>query len=578
MINLRDILRKTSVKKTSQSTSSIEDVDVQMTAIATNVSQLPKYEGIMDSSTSPAIWNNTPTNSDLVLLVLDGRRVVIAGSENGLKNKAALRQLRQNLSIHAYECEDAIGVSGDLLKLLGSSSRERSADRRTSLKSEPMMRFRSWLEKAVEMEGSDLHLETHDTKGFVRVRAHGEMWPLEDAVSGSYPAQQIIETISSVYQNLTQTASNSTAVWKPDADAYTMLNYEMGGKLVKMRFQAISGNKGPKAILRIFNGSDKPSKSLEELNYEKSQVAEIRKGQQTTSGLVCIAGITGSGKTTTIRSFLETHPENGSIIINTVEDPVELDIKGAHQKSVQRSFDDSEEEVRKKYIGSINAMLRGDIDIGMLGELRDSISANAWLNLAETGHMGIATLHAHRLTGIIPRLINETMGLTRDVLATPQNINLFMYQALVPKNCPTCSQLTEDILLNEEADHLTIRSNIREAERLGVDPTYFRWRNPSGCSACRGRGTSGQGLLAEIMTPDYQLLDHFRKGDDQGAFEYHRQRGNFNLRSNDLYCKSIVEHGLLKVFDGELDMRILSRFEKMSDFVTNYKRMKGGKE
>jgi type II secretory ATPase GspE/PulE/Tfp pilus assembly ATPase PilB-like protein len=220
-----------------------------------------------------------------------------------LKDKSSLRILRENLAIHAFECSDAIGVSADLLKLLSTSSRERNTDRRTSLKSEPMMRFRNWLEKAVEMEGSDLHLETLDSKGFVRVRAHGEMWALEDAVGGKYPAQQIMETISSVYQNLTQTASNSTAVWKPDADAYTMLNYELGGKLVKMRFQAISGNKGPKAILRIFNGSDKPSLTLPELNYEESQVAEIRKSQQTSSGLVCISGITGSGKTTTIRSF-----------------------------------------------------------------------------------------------------------------------------------------------------------------------------------------------------------------------------------------------------------------------------------
>ena len=520
----------------------VEDVDVQMTSIALNVSQLPKYESVLDMSTNPALWSYIPQGSDLVLLVMDGRRVVIVGSERGLKDKVSLRRLRLNLEVHAYTVIDAIAAAPELLRLLGASTKEKSSDRRMSLKSEPMMRFRSWLETAMVMESSDLHLETNDNKGYVRVRAHGEMWPLEDAVGGKYPAQQITETISSVYQNLTQTASNSTAVWKQDADAYTMLNMEVGGKLVKMRFQAISGNKGPKAILRIFNGSDKPSLTLEELNYESAQVVEIRKAQQTTSGLVCIAGITGSGKTTTIRSFLETHPDNGGIIINTVEDPVELEIKGAHQKSVQRSFDDSEEETKKKYIGAINAMLRGDIDIGMLGELRDSISANAWLNVGETGHMGIATLHAHRLTGIIPRLSNESMGLNREVLATPQTINLFMYQALVPKNCPACSSTTEDALRNPDADVETIQANIKEAMRLDLDPTYFRWRNPNGCTTCRGRGTQGQGLVAELLTPDYQMLDFIRKGDDAKAFEYHRGRGNFDLQSNDLYCKRALLH------------------------------------
>lgn len=554
----------------------IEDVDVQVGSIASNINQLPPHEGFIDFNNNPILWSGIDKTAEIVLILLDSRKVIIAASERGIKDKASLKRMRLNLDLNAYEYVDTIGVTADLQKMLGVSSMEKSSERRTSLKSEPMMRFRGWLEKSIEMEASDLHLETNGEKGAVKVRAHGEMWPLEDAVRGQYSAQQISETISSVYQNLTQTSSNSTAVWKPDADAYTMLNLELAGKLVKMRFQAISGNKGPKAILRIFSGSDKPSKSLEGLKYAHSQVLEIRKSQQTTSGLVCIAGITGSGKTTTIRSFLETHPDNGSIIINTVEDPVELEIKGAHQKSVQRSFDDSEEEVRKKYIGAINAMLRGDIDIGMLGELRDSISANAWLNVAETGHMGIATLHAHRLTGIIPRLINQTMGLSREVLSTPQTINVFMYQALVPINCPCCSLKTEEILRHTEADLTAIRFNVEEAIRLGVDPTNFKWRNPQGCPVCRGRGTQGQGLVAEILTPDHQFLSYIRDGNDAAAFEYHRGRGNFDLSSEDLYCKSIVEHSLLKVISGELDMRVLSRFEKLSDFVTNYHRIKAG--
>lgn len=575
MIAWKDFLKKP-ISKRIEPSEKIEDAELSGAELITTVSKLPAYEGIIDSSAAPTLWAGVLKSNEFVIIQLNARNVIIAASENGIQCKSDLKRLLSNLETHAYNYRETIVVSTDLIKkLLGVSTVENGSDRMQRLKSEPMLRFRGWLEKAIEMQASDLHLETLDTKGFVKVRAHGEMWPLEDAVGGNYPAEQIYETISSVFQNLTQTSSNSASVWKPDTDSYTMLNYELGGKLTKMRFQAISGHQGPKAILRIFNGSDSPSLTLEQLSYENSQVKEIRKSQQTTSGLVCIAGITGSGKTTTIRSFLETHPDNGSIVINTVEDPVELIIKGAHQKSVQRSFDDSEDEVKKKYIGSINAMLRGDIDIGMLGELRDSISANAWLNVAETGHMGIATLHAHRLTGIIPRLCNETMGLTREVLATPQTINVFMYQALVPMNCPHCAQTTDEILKNDLADHITIRSNITDASRLGLDPTYFRWRNPVGCSECRGRGTQGQRLIAEILTPDYKVLDLIRSGNDAGAFDYHRGRGNFDLNSNDLYCKSIVEHAILHIISGKLDFRVLSRFEKVSDFVDNYNRLKG---
>ena len=566
-------------KKQKTNLDPVMDVDVVVMknrTIHNNISQLPKYLGIFDISSYPSLWNGVGNKVDFVILLKENREVIIVSTEAGLQMSKDIKTLQRNLEMHAFDCHEIMAVTLDLQKnLLGISNHEDVSDRMQRLKSEPMLRFRDWLSKAIEMESSDLHLETVDSRGFVRVRAHGEMWPLEDAMGGKYPADQIQETIGSIYQNLTQTSSNSTSIWKSDSDSYTMLNYELGGKLIKMRFQAISGHKGPKAIMRIFNGSDTPSKTLEQLDYEPSQITEIRKAQLTTSGLVCITGITGSGKTTTIRSFLETHPDNGSIIINTVEDPVELDIKGAHQKSVQRSFDDSEEEVRKKYIGSINAMLRGDIDIGMLGELRDSISANAWLNVAETGHMGIATLHAHRLTGIIPRLCNETMGLTREVLTTPQTINILMYQALVPKNCPVCAQTTDEILKDTSADIVTIQDNINDANQLGLDPTYFRWRNPNGCSVCRGRGTQGQTLVAELLTPDYKFLDLVRAGSESEAFDYHRSKGLFDLKSRDLNSRSIVEHSMLKVLDGHVDMRVLSRFEKMSDFVDNYKRLKG---
>ncbi|MEQ6436337.1 ATPase, T2SS/T4P/T4SS family [Comamonas sp. w2-DMI] len=538
---------------------------------------MPEYAEILVNSCRPTLWVGVETKAPILVLANEKREAYIVAG--GHVNNEALRRLSGNLNDHAYSHAGTLVVSPGLMKqLIGVSGSNAHSDRLQRLKSEPMLRFRSWLEIARKMEASDLHLETLDSKGVVRVRAHGEMWALDDALEGKYPAQQIIETISSIYQNLTQVKSNSTSIWKPDRDAYTMLNFELGGEVVKMRFQAIAGHKGPKAILRIFSGSNKPSQTIPELGYEDSMQKEIWAAQQTTNGLVCITGITGSGKTHTIRAFVETHPDNGSIVINTVEDPVELEIKGAHQKSVQRSFDDSDEEVRKKYIGAVNSMLRGDIDIGMVGELRDDISANAWLGIAQTGHMGIATLHAHRLHGIIPRLTDDNLNLSRDVLATPQIINLFIYQALIPGNCPACMLTTDEFLANKSADKNSAHEYIEQINRLDLDATYFRWRNPNGCSECRGRGTKGQVLLAELLTPDYKWLDLILANKDVEAFDYHRHRGVFDLKSKDMFGRSIVEHGLLKVQDSRIDIRTLARFEKFSDFTDNYLRLKAGNE
>ena len=88
----------------------VEDVDAQMTTVASNVSQLPKYEVVLDSSTNPALWAYIQTTNDYVILVMEDRHVVIVGSERGLKDKRTLRQLRSNLDLHVYTVDDVIAV------------------------------------------------------------------------------------------------------------------------------------------------------------------------------------------------------------------------------------------------------------------------------------------------------------------------------------------------------------------------------------------------------------------------------------------------------------------------------------
>ncbi|QXW20128.1 Flp pilus assembly complex ATPase component TadA (plasmid) [Comamonas aquatica] len=556
--------------------SIIDDAQV-LSAVVSNAQGLPSYSRIVDHNTSPALWSGVENKSTCVILIDDNRNASIVIDSTNKSNKKIIDKINANLKNQAYISLDVVVVSTDLMqKLRGYISTKGYSERLSSLKSEPLVRFRNWLETALKMKATDLHLETIQDRGQVRVRAHGEVWPLNDAVSGKYRSEQITESIGSIFQNLTLGSSNSSSMWKASADSYTMLMCEVGGKEIKLRFQATSGHQGPKAVLRILNGSESPSQTLGELGYPKSHLVEFERAQQTTNGLICLAGITGSGKTTSIRSFIETHPDNGQIVINTVEDPVELIIKGAHQKSIQRSFEDSDEDVRKKIDGAIASMLRSDIDIGVLGELRDKMTANAWLNMAETGHMGIATLHAHRLTGIVPRLCNETMGLNLDDLMTPQVINLFAYQALIPANCPVCKLETDELLRMPGVEHSKTMNALKVASDLDLDPTYFRWRNPHGCSACNKRGTEGQALLAELLTPDYQWLDLMRSRRFMEANDYHRSRGTFDLKSEDMYCRSIVEHGLLKVIQGEIDITTLSRFEKLSDFAANFNRLKGG--
>ncbi|MFX8031949.1 ATPase, T2SS/T4P/T4SS family, partial [Acinetobacter baumannii] len=87
-----------------------------------------------------------------------------------------------------------------------------------------------------------------------------------------------------------------------------------------------------------------------------------------------------------------------------------------------------------------------DPDAVFIGEIRDRASASAAQQIVETGHMSMGTVHAHLVSGIIPRLTNDQIGMSRQVLTAPNMLSLLVYQALGPKNCPHCSLGFREVL------------------------------------------------------------------------------------------------------------------------------------
>lgn len=531
-----------------------------------SVTKLPSFISVVDYSVSPVIWTGVEELIDLLMLQDEHKRVYITSSNESLYRYSGIDRFKRNIKSSGLILSGELLVSDDLYqKLLATASEGNEHNRLQIIKSAALSRFKDWIKIALGKGVSDIHIQCTGEIGQIDLRIDGELWPLEDAVMGKYSALHIRESIASAYQNMSVESSNSASLWQPDVDSYTMLQTDINGKKVFMRFQSTAGAKGPKVVLRVFENSSKKAPSLEELGYPDSYINLIRTAQETTSGLVAIAGITNSGKTTLIRSFLESHPDNGRIAINTVEDPVELTIKGSHQRSIQRSFEDTEERAQQKYSGAMAALLRQDIDVGMVGELRDKITANTWLSIAESGHMGVATIHAHRISGILPRLTNNVLGLSRDTVCVPNMINIFIYQGLLPKLCPNCSVSTDDFAKTEGFNTLN-----GFFTKLEIDPVNLKWRNASGCEMCSYRGTKGSVVVAEMLSPDDKWVELAREGKDIEAAEYERSRGVFDLYSRDLRHRSIVEHGLLRAFDQEIDLRTLSRFEKLNDFADKY--------
>lgn len=436
-----------------------------------------------------------------------------------------------------------------------------------------------WVEYAVKQRATDIHIQIKGQSGIVKFRVDGELEESRAENKGRYSAELLKSAMSGLFNLESQSGSNSGSMFEDSKMQYCMIDYkEVKDKPLKLRYQSFKGSTGPKNVLRLLETDDSaPTLTFKQLGYADSHIALWEIAQATHSGIVAIAGITGSGKTTTNKTFIELNPDLDSLCVYSIEDPVEYPLKGTHQIPLQRSSTDAKQST-EAFLEAIHAIMRGDPDMVVVGEVRDMDSANALMQIAESGHAAIATTHTHLITGIVPRWCNEKIGLTRQVLCAPNILTLLVYQALVPRLCeePGCAHTTEQIRLIDPractyADQL---------EELGLDSSRFRWKNPSGCPACGGRGTRGQTVVAEMLIPTDEWLDATRRGLDEQAMETYRATSNNDLASPDMTGKTVLEHTLYKALQGQVDPRQCSRFDVFPRFVAKHKarmaKIKGG--
>jgi type II secretory ATPase GspE/PulE/Tfp pilus assembly ATPase PilB-like protein len=303
-------------------------------------------------------------------------------------------------------------------------------------------------------------------------------------------------------------------------------------------------------------------KTLAEAGYAPSQLKLWRAAARAGKGLVVISGVTGSGKSTSLKVFIETLPGLPVMAVYTVEDPIEYEIRGAHQIEVLRDLG-SEDETRKRYARVMKALLRADLDACMVGEIRDALTANFVLQVAETGHMGLGTIHAHLISNIVPRLTNDQVGLSRQALTSPNIINLLVYQALVPLVCTHCA----------DTPAVAAAADPEVAELLALMQTKFRvpterlrFKHAGGCERCRGRGTKDMTVVAELWQPDRRWLQLVRENDDYGALLHYRSHSDGDFCSENMHGKTVFEHTLHKALNGLVDPRACEEFDTFERF------------
>ena len=265
-------------------------------------------------------------------------------------------------------------------------------------------------------------------------------------------------------------------------------------------------------VMRLLYADDNPNgeSDLRSLGLGDREIEMFYRLRANATGLKIIAGPTGSGKSTTLQrnmiKLLQEHRYEINVI--TVEDPPEYPIPGSRQMPVTNAS--SEEEKDEEFNKALNAALRSDPDVLMVGVIRSLSAASLVFKGALSGHSVWTTLHANSAPAIITRL--RDMGVQPYMLEDPEIMKGLISQRLFRRICPYCRVSVKERMSDPSFNRLKIALG-----DLGVENTYVRG---PGCKYCANKGVIGRMSVPEIILPDAHFLQFLIHGDTKNAIDY----------------------------------------------------------
>lgn len=432
--------------------------------------------------------------------------------------------------------------------------------------------FKEWVEAAHKEKGTDIHVQIREGgKAKVTVRVDGVLEPVEGSEGGIFTERDARNALKGAYEVLSDRHSNNLGTFSDTATLSSMIDAALGIPGLRLRFATVRGLYGPKGVIRLLpSASEGGYMTFEQMGFAASHIELFEQAQALKSGAVGQIGVTGSGKTTTARTYIESHPGYGSMSMYQVADPVEYPLIEMQQIPVQRDLLVLNEAGQKDaYSVIVDSLLRLNPEFVDVGEVRDVLSARAMAGVAKSGHLALFTLHADSVQGAINRLTDPRIGLSREELTIGSLLSLLDYQALVPLLCEHCRTDEREVL--RQLHHLGDASAQREsqriertaqllAQRFGLDRQRLRYKHLGGCPHCRGRGTKGLTIVAEAVMFEDAWMDLASKGQEREAMRWWRQQySDRDLTSGNQHGKLVIEHAIYKAHLGAIDPREAAR-------------------
>ena len=405
-----------------------------------------------------------PAQDEIKMLTGHDLRIATSGGDDITRNLSRMYDFSQTLQGAMTDTVDA----GDTYTPLAATTTTMNPD------DAPLIELvNNAIQQAVRENASDIHFEAYEQMSRIRFRVDGALY-----VHNQYPA--VVQP--AVISRLKIMAGMDIAEKRRPQDGRILTIID--GRHIDLRVSSLPTMSGEKVVLRILD-RDNSFVELEHLGLEDDDMKHIEQFCGTPWGMMLATGPTGSGKSTTLYSMLKKI-SNPDINIITVEDPVEFYIPGINQVNVN-------EKAGLTFESALRSILRQDPDKIMIGEIRDTPTAQIAIRSALTGHFVLSSLHTNDAPSAAVRIID--MGVAPFLLAA--SLTGVIAQRLVRCLCPHCKQ-------EYELDDVICK-------KIGVPEGTTAFR-PVGCPNCR-HGYRGRRGIYEIMV----LNDHLRELIIKGA-------------------------------------------------------------
>lgn len=380
----------------------------------------------------------------------------------------------------------------------------------------PIVRFvDSAIYDAWRAGASDIHFECDREGVHVKLRLDGVLVPAADLLD-KMRAEEVISRIKVL-------AQLDIAERRIPQDGRFRVN--LGDRELDFRVSIMPSIFGEDAVIRLLDkaqlSNSDASISLESLGLDADAITRIRRLSKRPHGMLLVTGPTGSGKTTTLYAAL-SEIQTGQEKIITIEDPVEYELPGVLQIPVN-------EKKGLTFSQGLRSILRHDPDKILVGEIRDSETAEIAVQAALTGHLVFTTVHANSVFDVISRFAHMDI----DLYSLLSALNGVVAQRLIRCNCSNCS-LPDSAMPPELVQRFGL---------AGLEISKARLMRGAGCETCRNTGYKGRHAIAEVLNFDDTVRTMIlNRADVTEVKQYARAQGvrPLNLRALDLVAAGVT--------------------------------------